>query len=291
MRSVLLLCTEKDSSMKLHEAVYQRISTRTFQQKQLSKDDLKSINKILSTHEEMIGPFGHSFDFTFIMNDSNRINGNKIGTYGIIKNVPAYLVGVCDNNMPSIIDFGYIFEHIILELTTQEFGTCWLGGTFKRKDFNIELNDSEIIPAVSPIGYPASKRSFTEKIVRNVAKSDNRLAFNELFFDVDFNSLNIEIGTDMIDCLSMVRKAPSASNKQPWRIIVDQNNHVCHIYLARTKNYAKLLNYDIQALDIGIALAHLEIGLTHYKHNFERQTIDEHPTKDGWEYIISLTLK
>ena len=71
-------------------------------------------------------------------------------------------------------------------------------------------------------------------------------------------------------------------------MIVDYENNVYHFYLARTKNYAKLLKYDIQALDIGIALAHFEIGLKHYEIMYSREKLENHPTKDGWEYIISL---
>ena len=63
--------------------------------------------------------------------------------------------------------------------------------------------------------------------------------------------------------LEMVRKAPSASNKQPWRIIKDQNTW--HFYLMRTpgyldNRYLKIMKIeDLQRVDMGIAMCHFEL--------------------------------
>jgi hypothetical protein len=61
----------------------------------------------------------------------------------------------------------------------------------------------------------------------------------------------------------MVRLAPSASNKQPWRIVREDN--AWHFYLSRTGGYAggpakRLLEVeDIQRVDIGNAMCHFEL--------------------------------
>jgi len=275
--------------MNLHDAVYKRISTRTYEQKQLTYDDIVIIKSILVNYSKKNGPFAHSFDFALTINDSQDTNGTKIGTYGLLKNVPAFIGGVCENSLESIIDFGYVFEHILLELTAQEFGTCWLGGTFKRKDYRKALKDNQIIPAISPVGYRASKRSIMDRMLRSTAQSDNRLLYSDLFLDGNLNPLHPEFDKNIMDCLNMVRKGPSASNKQPWRMIVDVDQKAYHLYIARTPHYAKPLKYDIQALDIGIALAHFEQGLHHYNITFTREKLEQYPQKEGWEYILSLS--
>lgn len=275
--------------MNLHDAVYKRISTRTYEQKQLTYNDIGTIKSVLSTYTKKNGPFAHSFDFALTLNDAKDTNGTKVGTYGLLKNVPAFIGGVCDNSLESIIDFGYIFEHIILELTAQGFGTCWLGGTFKRKNYRKALEDNQIIPAISPVGYRASKRSIIDRMMRSTAQSDNRLSYNELFLDDNLKPLNLEFDKNIMDCLNMVRKGPSASNKQPWRMIVDVDENTYHLYIARTPHYAKPLKYDIQALDIGIALAHFELGLTHYNIKFTTTKLEQYPQNEGWEYIISVS--
>ena len=63
----------------------------------------------------------------------------------------------------------------------------------------------------------------------------------------------------------MVRWGPSASNKQPWRIVKQEN--VWHFYLQRTPGYGsdgwlgKLLGVaDVQRLDMGISMCHFELS-------------------------------
>lgn len=276
--------------MNLYDAVYQRISTRTYENKHLQKHDIRTIKQVLATYQTMRGPFGDYFDFTFNLNDAKETNGKKIGTYGLLKNVPAYIGGTCRNATESIIDFGYVFEHIVLELTALGFGTCWLGGTFKRKDYRRALRDDEIIPAISPVGFKASNRSIVDKMLRSTAQSDRRLPFDTLFVGTHNFSLQTTLREELKDCLSMVRKGPSASNKQPWRLVFDHEQQIFHLYIERTKNYAKFLDYDIQALDIGIALAHLEIGLQHYNIPFQREKCVSYPEKENWHYFLSLKL-
>jgi hypothetical protein len=63
--------------------------------------------------------------------------------------------------------------------------------------------------------------------------------------------------------LEMVRQAPSASNKQPWRVLKAGNTF--HFYLQRTLGYRegflvrKFTVCDMQRLDMGIAMCHFEL--------------------------------
>ena len=61
----------------------------------------------------------------------------------------------------------------------------------------------------------------------------------------------------------MVRLGPSASNKQPWRIL--RIGRSWHFYLQRTPNYREGFLYrmftqaDLQRIDMGIAMCHFEL--------------------------------
>lgn len=94
--------------------------------------------------------------------------------------------------------------------------------------------------------------------MRFSAGSNRRKVWGELFFQNDFQKLltSEEAGSYRVP-LEMVRLAPSASNKQPWRIIKNQNEY--HFYLQHTPGYAKFLAYDLQRVDMGIAMAHFEL--------------------------------
>lgn len=64
--------------------------------------------------------------------------------------------------------------------------------------------------------------------------------------------------------LEMLPLGPSASNKQPWRVV--QGGEAWHFYLQRTPGYGKgsllfgvLRLADLQRVDIGIAMCHFEM--------------------------------
>ena len=84
--------------------------------------------------------------------------------------------------------------------------------------------------------------------------------------------------------LEMVRLAPSAVNKQPWRAIVKDN--VVHFYLKRSKGFEKASDLDMQMIDMGIALSHFSLGAEDGNLNIEFIQKDPHLLSD-MEYIAS----
>ena len=59
-----------------------------------------------------------------------------------------------------------------------------------------------------------------------------------------------------------VRQGPSASNKQPWRILKSADRF--HLYLQRTRGYRNVFTRmaqvdDMQRIDMGIAMCHFEL--------------------------------
>ena len=57
----------------------------------------------------------------------------------------------------------------------------------------------------------------------------------------------------------MVRLAPSAVNKQPWRAVVCGST--VHFYEKRSKGFITAQGWDVQKIDMGIALCHFVCGL------------------------------
>ncbi|MBI9009090.1 MAG: nitroreductase [Tenericutes bacterium] len=272
----------------MFNSIYKRISTRTYKNETLKDQDQEEIIKIVNQYKSIKGPFGNGFDFTFSLNEKNQEKGKKIGTYGVIKNPPAFIGGVSKNTEESIIDFGFVFENLLLTLTSKGFDSCWLGGTFKRKEYNEKLDENEIIPAISPIGYRADKTTLLEKSMRKLVGARKRLST-----DILFKQYNNEKPIDMLDksfintCLELVQLGPSASNKQPWRVYLEEN--IAHFYIERTPKYPSVsLGYDIQALDIGIALCHFTTGLHHFKKNFEYRKLENAITFTNQEYMLSI---
>ena len=62
------------------------------------------------------------------------------------------------------------------------------------------------------------------------------------------------------DPLEMLRLGPSASNRQPWRLVKESGRDIFHLYLRRSRGYDKLIKaVDLQRIDMGIAMSHFEL--------------------------------
>ncbi len=213
--------------------------------------------------DNSMGLFGNRVEFFWIDGNADEFKDTKLGTYGVISGTKSFITGKITDSDKNFEDFGYCMEKLILYCAQLNIGTCWLGGTYNKTAFgtSLKLKEGEIIPAVSPVGYFGSKKRTIDKLFRRMAGSDNRKPFDELFFSTDFTQQLSEIEKAIYGFfLEMVRLAPSASNKQPWRVVLMDN--VFHFYLKRTPNYnSKLMQSDLQRVDMGIGMAHFELAL------------------------------
>lgn len=274
------------------EAILKRRSVRTYLKEPLTSHELNIIQDILDRSSSRRGIFGFQVRFFFLNHLSSFDDeAKRIGTYGFVKNAPAFIGGVIENKFNAIVDFGYLFEHIILEATEHDFGTVWLGGTFDRNAFKSEVNSGEVIPAISPVGYSEDHMSFREKSIRLFVHANQRKSYKELFFEENIETPILDQNNSknsLVKYLEFVQAGPSASNKQPWRIVLNQNK--AHFYLKRTENYGTSLPFDIQALDMGIALCHFEEGLKSDQRNYTFENDPSASIIPGLVYIITVVV-
>ncbi len=156
--------------------------------------------------------------------------------------------------------YGYAFEALLLQAHKMGLGTVWIGGTMPRDKFEkaSKMAADEVMPCMSPLGVPAKKMSVKETLMRKGVKADNRMDFEALFFSENFNTpltKGAAMEAGVYDALECVRFAPSAVNKQPWRVILSKN--AAHFYVKHDKGYLTP-DYDLQKVDLGIALYHFE---------------------------------
>ncbi len=274
-------------------AIEKRKSVRTYYDKPLSMSDQLALKKALKTIEKHTTPYNTKPRFFYQENaHQSSEDAKRIGTYGFVKNAPAFIGGISHNTFESMVDFGYLFEKIVLWATKNNIDSVWLGGTFKRQPFNDLLKEKEVIPAIAAVGYGAETKTLREKLIRSQVKADERKPFETLFYS---NSLETPIEHSKNNPhryfipLELVRLGPSASNKQPWRVIIQGDD--AHFYLKRTPKYATGLKIDIQAIDMGIALAHFEVGLIHLNMKYQMVQCKDIPTDDALEYVISFKIK
>jgi nitroreductase len=209
-------------------------------------------------------PFGTPVRIVVIRDfDPQAHEVKKLGTYGVIRGATSFLVGLMPPGPHGHEDLGYVFEWAILQATDLGLQTCWLGGTLQRDAFAraARATAGEIVPVVSPVGIAAERRSLIDRTFRLFAGSKDRKPFTELFFTGDFATPLPEApDAPFARALALVRLAPSASNRQPWRVLHDPARAACHFYLARSPGYQKLWDVDLQRIDLGIAMCHFALG-------------------------------
>ena len=148
--------------------------------------------------------------------------------------------------------YGYSFEMMVLHAWSLGIGTTWIGGTFDRAAFEkaAGVEDGERMLIASPLGYASDTMSVKEKIMRRSIRADHRKDVSELFFDGGFDKPM----TSVDEKLEAVRLAPSAVNLQPWRVLRSGDSY--HFYKKEQRDYTKKVDWDVQKIDVGIALCH-----------------------------------
>lgn len=248
------------------ELIRQRFSCRRHPDRPVAAETQQKLREFLAILQQ--GPLGSKIRLDlFAASEQDRQALKGIGTYGVIRNAQGFIVGAMGPGEKNLEDFGYLMEFAILFSTDLELGTCWLGGSFTKSSFakKIGVTADESVPAVTSFGYVADN-SKAEDWIRRRAGGEMRLQADKLFFDGDFGKpIQPEQSGEYAAVLEMVRLGPSASNKQPWRII--KQDDLWHFYLQRTPGYGRdswlgrLIGVaDVQRLDMGIAMCHFELS-------------------------------
>jgi len=273
------------------KSIRQRISCRTYDGRVPDEETKGRLRAFF--RENTRGPFGNPLRFELIdLTEAERAELKSLGTYGVIKGAGLFIAGAVTRGARSMEDFGFGMERNILFATTLGLGTCWLGGTLNRAGFarKIALEPGELMPAISPVGYAAGKRSLTDRAFRFMAKSDKRKPWQELFFDGRPDTpLSRELAGPLGEVLEAVRIGPSASNRQPWRIV--REGAAFHLFLARTPGYDKMLGeIRLQEVDMGIALCHFELAAGELGVRGSWREAKPSFAAGVWEYVVSWTL-
>lgn len=244
------------------ETIKRRCSVRTYQDKELEPDVRERLRSYMDNLEN---PFGMQVK-KYIIDKKLASEGEKLGTYGVIKGASTFMgISVPDKDL-AYVAAGYEFENLILEATALGLGTVWLAATFNRDGFASAMGvpKDELFPAISPVGYPAAKRSLTESLMRTAMRSSSRKEWNTLFYLDNFQTpLHKDESGDYAEPLEMLRLAPSDKNTQPWRVLKVGNSY--HFFVTYKSGISRGEEI-IKRVDAGIALSHfhqtvLELGL------------------------------
>lgn len=260
------------------DTIRRRISVRTYAPDALADADRRRLESLAAAATR--GPFGSALRFSLLdLAGLAEFEIKSLGTYGMIKGARFFLAGGVAAGPVAMVDYGYRFEELLLAATGLGLGSCWLGGTMNRKGFAARLGGGpdELVPAVSPVGPAAGRPRIAERVVRSVVGARTRLPAERLFFQAAAGTPAADGRSGLAvralapdspavegfaQALEAVRIGPSASNKQPWRLVsLDENGDAWGFYLELDPKYNSAIpGIKIQELDIGIAICHWDIA-------------------------------
>ena len=216
---------------------------RTFDGRKISDEYL---NKLLEYTKLIKNPYDIPVEFLILNSKKYSLSSPVIKCENCYIAAKVPRVKYCEEA------FGYSFEKMVLYAWKLGIGTTWIGGTLNRPVFEKAANtsDGEYMMIVSPLGYPSDTRSEVDKKLRDSVKGDERFESSQIFFENDFKTPL----KSTQDCLEAVRWAPSAANRQPWRIVKIGDNY--HFYVAHTPGDNSCVGWDVQKIDVGIAICH-----------------------------------
>lgn len=131
---------------------------------------------------------------------------------------------------------GILGEALCLEAVSLGLGSCWISGTYRKKNLSLSLQPGEQLLGVIALGYPAEGEiqpgNRRRKPLERLCRGDVR-AWPE----------------DLSRVARAVLQAPSALNLQPWEVALGPDRLVVDAG-------------DRFQLELGIALCHAEIALS-----------------------------
>ena len=268
--------------MNTSELIRSRRSVRTFDGRNIAPEILRDI---LECAQRADNPYNIPIEWKLLSTKTDGV------TSPVIVGTDTFIAGKMKRVPHAEEAFGYSFEKVVLYAQSLGIGTTWIAGTMNRAVFEkaMQVSADEVMPCVSPLGYPAEKMSVRETMMRAGIKADTRLDNSALFFGGSFDKpLTSDSAGELKLPLELVRLSPSAVNKQPWRVLVDGCN--VHFYEKHSNGYVNN-GWDTQKIDIGIAMYHFECGLDEMQRQAELTVGDPGVScAADVEYIATYTL-
>ena len=157
---------------------------------------------------------------------------------------PHYLVIRSEKIKNCLQNAGYIGEMAVLWLTAQGIATCWQGSLEAEKDF------PDVLPYITCVAFGRSQEPFR--------KSASEIRKKKRLSAIAYG----DMASPRQEIMELTWMAPSCMNMEPVRYLVD--THRIHIY-RKNNRILKFNQFNyFQCLDVGVAMAHLEVAARKY---------------------------
>ena len=154
------------------ESLKYRTSRRTYIDKPLENRDVNELKKLIDKINRE-----SNLNFQFIEDCSKLFKGFS-ASYGMIKGLNSCIALVGDINIDNYKNkVGYYGEMLVLESNHMNLGTCWIGGTYDKKECKkyLDIKQDEELICVIAVGNVLEDKSIREKLISKMNKGKNVL--------------------------------------------------------------------------------------------------------------------
>jgi nitroreductase len=246
--------------MNIRETIRRRFSVRHYQPRSVPDEILQSVIK--------------SGDASLALDDNIKVRFHLIkegklvaeqmtfftGGRWLFGSAPHFIIATSQEKPLFMMNMGFRMEQVILFATGLGLGTCWIGGLFIEKrigDF-LGLDKTERVIALTPLGYPDT--SFYGRTIHSIVHlgapdSRRRKPLEQIVFGPQWGMPLETQDSGLLEVLECTRLAPSWTNTQPWRFLVDKDEIIA-VADASGRNLSVRDGKHYYRLDVGIAMAH-----------------------------------
>lgn len=255
--------------MNVIEAMKARHAVRTYKRDAELTD--AQISEIQEAIDRTDSPFGGKIAVKLHHFDLGKESPN---TYGSVKGASWYILVGASDAPESLLTLGFRMEQVALKIFEMGLGVNFITATFKGSSFIDAAGFAPETPlrVIMPFGVPSGKVRLTEKLTHLFMRSRDRKPFGETFVGVAHDSVFREP-------LEMMRLAPSAYNRQPWRAVAQGDS----VMFYQVPSHNSLIG-------VGNGLANFWLTLRHNGVDGKFSKPGNVPPANGWEFVTKFTL-
>lgn len=253
---LILRCCAGERDMH-YDTILSRTSVRRYESRVLESSLLERMDYMISQVDGLGSR--NIFHCPRFKYEKQGKAASALGPFGRIFSTPYFFAPCIEGDPSALVDLGFRSQQIVLELWEQGIGSCYIGCTHQQQRVIGLLGLPGQVRIVSFIvfGVPADNQSkyLYQKISQTFANSRSRTDLDELFTS-QFELKALRKSEVMMKIIEAGRRAPSATNAQPWRFEI---NDKYFIILAKRQGIGKIYDLDqTYALhDCGICMSNM----------------------------------
>ena len=246
-------------------ALLSRRSVRRYENRVAPEETRRSVVEFAMRVEPLVPENEFSYSVLPIVGKSEEL-ATVMGGYGKLVSARHLVLPRIRGNSHILADFGFRVEQLVIHLTRLGLGSCWIAALGHEGEVldRFKSPKNERIPAVVVFGYPSESKGgigFNRSI--RVALSAHRPPpYEKWVFAGRFDN-PASLTPFQEKSLDALRRAPSAGNSRPWRVVLKDGE--AHLTLKLDTPYYRLskgvrLGYHL--LDGGIGMSNLSMALS-----------------------------